>query len=42
MAAITLGPLVLDRALVIGGALTLVLAAATSWFFNQHRSSAWR
>ncbi len=35
MAAIKLGPLVLDRALVIGGALTLVLAAATSWFFNH-------
>lgn len=35
MAAIKLGPLVFDRALVIGGLLTLVLAALTSWFFNR-------
>jgi branched-chain amino acid transport system permease protein len=35
MAAIKVGDLVFDRALVIGGALTLVVAAATSWFFNH-------
>ena len=35
MEAIRMGPLVLDRALVIGGALTLVIAAAASWFFNR-------
>lgn len=35
MDAVRLGPLVLDRALVIGGAITLVIAAATSWFFNR-------
>ena len=35
MAAVRVGDLVFDRALVIGGALTLVIAAATSWFFNH-------
>ncbi len=35
MEAIRVGPLVLDRALVIGAALTLVIAAAASWFFNR-------
>jgi len=35
LAAIKVGPLVLDRALVLGGAATLVLAAITSWFFNR-------
>lgn len=35
MAAIKAGPLVLDRALVLGGAATLVIAAITSWFFNR-------
>jgi len=35
MAAVKLGPLVFDRALVIGGAVTLVVAAAASWFFNR-------
>jgi branched-chain amino acid transport system permease protein len=35
MAAIKVGELVFDRALVIGGAVTLVVAAAASWFFNR-------
>ncbi len=35
MDAVRLGPLVLDRALVYGGGITLVIAAATSWFFNR-------
>ncbi len=35
MAAIKVGDLVFDRALVIGGALTLVVAAVSSWFFNH-------
>lgn len=35
MAAIKIGPLVLDRALVIGGLLTLGIAAIMSWFFNR-------
>lgn len=34
MAAVKVGALVFDRAMVIGGALTLVVAAAMSWFFN--------
>ena len=38
MEAIRIGPLVLDRALTIGGGLTLVLAAAASWFFNHTQS----
>jgi branched-chain amino acid transport system permease protein len=29
--AVRIGPLVLDRALVVGGAVTLVVAAAASW-----------
>ena len=35
MDAIRVGPLVLDRALTIGGGLTLVIAAVASWFFNR-------
>ncbi|MBI3373789.1 MAG: branched-chain amino acid ABC transporter permease [Betaproteobacteria bacterium] len=35
MAAVKVGALVFDRAMVIGGALTLVVAAAMSWFFNR-------
>ncbi len=35
MAAVKVGDLVFDRALVIGGALTLVVAAVASWFFNR-------
>lgn len=35
MAAIRVGELVFDRALVIGGVVTLVVAAAASWFFNR-------
>lgn len=35
MDAVRLGPLVLDRALVYGGVITLVIAAAASWFFNH-------
>jgi branched-chain amino acid transport system permease protein len=33
--AVRIGPLVLDRALVSGGAITLVAAAGASWFFNR-------
>ena len=35
VAAVKVGPLVFDRALVIGGAATLVIAAIASWFFNH-------
>lgn len=35
LAAVKVGPLVFDRALVIGGAVTLVVAAVMSWFFNH-------
>jgi branched-chain amino acid transport system permease protein len=35
MMAVKVGGLVFDRALVIGGGLTLVLAALMSWFFNR-------
>jgi branched-chain amino acid transport system permease protein len=35
MAAVKVGPLVFDRALVIGGAATLLVAAIASWFFNH-------
>lgn len=35
MAAVKVGSLVFDRALVIGGAATLVVAAMASWFFNH-------
>lgn len=35
MSAIRIGDLVFDRALVIGGAVTLIVAAAASWFFNR-------
>lgn len=35
MEAIKIGPLVLDRALVIGGVITVVAALAASWFFNH-------
>jgi len=35
MMAFRVGDLVFDRALVIGGAVTLVVAGATSWFFNR-------
>jgi len=35
MAAIKVGPFVFDRALVLGGAVTLLIAAAISWFFNH-------
>jgi len=35
MAAVKVGGLVFDRALVIGGVLTLALAAVMSWFFNR-------
>jgi len=31
------GPLVLDKALVVGGGITLLLAAFFSWFFNRTR-----
>ena len=37
MAAIKIGPIVLDRALVIGGGISILLAAVVSWFFNQTR-----
>ena len=35
VAAVKVGPLVFDRALVIGGAATRVIAAIASWFFNH-------
>lgn len=35
MAAFRIGDLVFDRALVIGGAVTLIVAVAASWFFNR-------
>ena len=35
MAALKVGSLVFDRALVIGGGLTLLVAALASWFFNH-------
>jgi branched-chain amino acid transport system permease protein len=35
MTAVKVGPLVFDRALVIGGVVTLGVAAVTSWFFNR-------
>lgn len=35
MTAVKVGPLVFDRALVYGGAVTLVVAFAASWFFNR-------
>lgn len=35
VAAIRIGELVVDRALVIGGATTLVVAGIASWFFNR-------
>jgi branched-chain amino acid transport system permease protein len=35
LAAVKVGPLVFDRALVIGGVVTLAVAAVTSWFFNR-------
>ena len=38
MAAIKIGPLVLDRALVIGGGLTIFLAFMVSWLFNHTRT----
>lgn len=37
MAAIKVGPFVLERALVIGGAISIILAVAASWFFNHTR-----
>ena len=36
-AAVRIGELVLDRALVYGGGLTIIIATATSWFFNHTR-----
>ncbi len=35
LTAVKVGPLLFDRAMVIGGAVTLVVAAVTSWFFNH-------
>ena len=35
MAAIRIGPLVLDQALVLGGIATVVIAGIMSWFFNR-------
>ena len=37
MAAIKIGSLVLDRALVIGGGITILVAILASWFFNRTR-----
>jgi branched-chain amino acid transport system permease protein len=36
-AGIRIGPLVVDKTLAIGGGITLLLAAAFSWFFNRTR-----
>ena len=36
-AGIRLGPLVVDKSLAVGGGITLLLAAAFSWFFNRTR-----
>lgn len=36
-AGIRVGPLVVDKALAVGGGITLLLAAAFSWFFNRTR-----
>ncbi len=35
MEAVKIGPLVLDRALTLGGGFTLIIAAIASWFFNH-------
>lgn len=35
MEAVKIGPLVLDRALTLGGGFTLIIAAIVSWFFNH-------
>jgi branched-chain amino acid transport system permease protein len=37
MAGIKLGPLMLDRGLVYGGGLTILIAVLFSWFFNHTR-----
>ena len=37
MAGIKIGPFMLDRGLVIGGGITILLAAMVSWFFNHTR-----
>ena len=37
MQAIIVGPFILDRALVYGAALTIVIAVLFSWFFNHTR-----
>ncbi len=37
MQAIIIGPFILDRALVYGAALTIVIAVFVSWFFNRTR-----
>ena len=37
MAGLRVGPLVLDRGLVIGAVITVVLATIVSWFFNHTR-----
>jgi branched-chain amino acid transport system permease protein len=36
-AGIRVGPLVVDKALAVGGGITLLLAAVFSWFFNRTR-----
>jgi branched-chain amino acid transport system permease protein len=38
MAGIKIGPLMLDRGLVIGAGLTILAAAFFSWFFNRTRT----
>jgi branched-chain amino acid transport system permease protein len=38
MKGVRIGPLVLDRGLVIGGGLTVLIAAIFSWFFNRTRT----
>jgi len=37
MAGLKIGPFMLDRGLVFGGGITILLAGAVSWFFNHTR-----
>jgi branched-chain amino acid transport system permease protein len=37
MAGLKIGPYMLDRGLVFGGGITILLAGAVSWFFNHTR-----
>jgi branched-chain amino acid transport system permease protein len=37
LAGLKIGPFMLDRGLVIGGGITILMAGAVSWFFNHTR-----